>query len=395
MNILFLSPIYSTFIHTQVAKLLQMDDISGKAEFLVRRYAWMRSSNYRSNFQPERLTVRIPDEHSHLLFHPNLPRDLLLHMNARWIASILKKQYRKGDFDLIHAHTLFPAGATAMYLAKKWDIPFVVTTHGSDFYRIRPELNQTRGGRAYDKATARIVEKVLQYSDRIIAVSPGYAEDIHKIVPEAKVEVIPNSYDHTIFYPGDREEARRELGFPDGRTILLSVGHYTRTKGFEYLIEAMPTLVEKYGDIKLYLIGHGELEGNLQAMIDERKLQKHVELHSPVRHDELATWYRAADLYLQPSLNETFGLALAEAQACGLPAVTSTATGPSYILNLSKGGLMVPAEDPKALEQAITRILDDKELYAQIRTAAPGNVKKSLTNLEERIRLLYHKLLLR
>ncbi len=392
MRILFISPYYSTFVHSQVAALLKMEDISGSVEFIVRLYAWTRSRKYRRSFHPERLKVRVPDEISHLLFFPNLPRDWLLHRNAGWIASLLRRRYRKGDFDLIHAHTLYPAGAAAMQLAEAWNIPFVVTTHGADFYRTHPEHSRIRDDRIYDPKTIGIVEKVLRRADRVIAVSQGYADDILEFVPETKMEVIPNGYDHDTFFPGDRDESRRALSLPLDETILLSVGNYVRTKGFEYLIEAMPKLVERFGNIRLYLIGSGNLEERYRTLIDSLGMSNNILLHPPVRHDKLAKWYRAADLYLQPSLNETFGLALAEAQACGIPAVGTQTAGPSCILGISEGGILVPPADAKALQDAVIQLLEDKPQYNLMRQKAPENVRKSLVDPENRIHSLYIEL---
>ena len=393
MKVLYISPYYTTFVHSQVAKLLKMEDISGRVEFVVRLYAWWRSSKYRRSFQPEKLRISVPGEVSNLLFYPNLPRDWMQNLDAGWIAKSLKKRYRKGDFDLIHAHTLVPAGVAAMRLAEDWGIPFVVTSHGADFYRTHPEQARIRDDRLFNKKTIRSVANVLRRADRVIAVSQGFADDILTHHPDAKMDVIPNGYDHETFFPGDRNESRQALSLPKDGIILLGVGNYVRTKGFEYMIAAMPGLVERFGDIRLYLIGSGVYEERYRAMIDELEMDRHIVLHPPVRHDLLATWFRAADLYVQPSLNETFGLALAEAQACGLPAVSTHTAGPSYILGISKGGLLVPPGNTSALMDAVCELLENSYKYKQMQRLAPENTRNGLPGPEERIHSLYLELI--
>ncbi len=393
MNVLFISPLYSTFIHSQVVRLLEMEDISGRAEFLVRAYAWMRSPKYRCSFSPDKLRVVIPEELSHLLVYPNFPRDWLLHRNADWIAGRILQRYKEGAFDLIHAHTLHPAGTAAIKIARKWGIPVVITTHGADFYRLRSEVTKTRAGRPYDPQTARLVRSALHEANRIIAVSPSFAEEIASAFPQASVEMIPNSYDSTIFTPGDKQLARKELSIPEDEEMLLSVGHYTKTKGFEYLIGAVPCLVEKHPRLNLHLIGSGELKESFIELIRTLGMEKHVQLHPPVQHEKLTTWYRATDIYLQPSLSETFGLTLAEAQACGAPAIASLTAGPKYILGKTNGGILVAPMDTDALVRETGMLLECanvRELHAQMAT---DNAKLHLTYQEVKIRELYRELL--
>ena len=120
--------------------------------------------------------------------------------------------------------------------------------------------------------------------------------------------------------PDDRSETRQELGIPPGRVLLLYVGRLAAEKNTRVLFDAFELLTrEQPGRFHLMATGDGSQRGYLQ---DLQKSTDAVTWHSycPDMH-QLARYYRAADLFVHPGVQETFGLVALESQACGTPVV--------------------------------------------------------------------------
>ena len=120
----------------------------------------------------------IQSQKKHLTFFPGLPKNFLSHYYPVWISKILINKYRGEKFNLIHAHTLLPSGFVAYKLSKKWRIPFIVTSHGMDFYRCLPDVNKYRHAKQYNYKNLKKANIVLSKSNYIIAVSNNYSKQI-------------------------------------------------------------------------------------------------------------------------------------------------------------------------------------------------------------------------
>lgn len=139
-----------------------------------------------------------------------------------------------------------------------------------------------------------------------------------------KFTVIPNGIDLDVFHydASVRADVRRKLGW-DGKRIVGHAGRFTQAKNHRFLIEAFEALHEKQPDTKLVLIGEGELENEIRALVAQKGLTEAVSFLG-VR-DDLSRLYQGMDLFLFPSLFEGLGIVLIEAQACGVPVLTSDA----------------------------------------------------------------------
>lgn len=140
-------------------------------------------------------------------------------------------------------------------------------------------------------------------------------------IPPARITVIPGAADPAVFHPvHDRNEIRRELKLPEGRTLLLTVRNLVPRMGLEHLLEAMTMLGEEQQNLLLLIGGEGQLRRRLEELIRNRGLQDSVQLLGFVPEDQLPKYYQASDLVVMPTLQlEGFGLVTVEALACGTP----------------------------------------------------------------------------
>ena len=101
-----------------------------------------------------------------------------------------------------------------------------------------------------------------------------------------------------------RQSARRTLGLPPDRKILLAVGNLVEVKGHRYLVEAMAEVVKERQDVLCVIVGSGPLRGRLERQVRALGLEEHVRFVGGKPHEEIPIWMNACDVFVLPSLNE-------------------------------------------------------------------------------------------
>ncbi len=268
---------------------------------------------------------------------------VLYAMSLLRFLSRLRRDFR---FDLIDVHFAYPDGLAGVILGRAFRCPVMVTLRGSivrlSTYPLhRPQLRFALGGAA-----------------RVIAVSQSLKEVAVGLgIPSEKVRVVANGVDTTRFYPRDRDEARRHLGLPTDRTILLSVGGLNEGKGHHRVVEVLPNLLREHPDLLFVIVG-GERPADtvrplLNRLVQREGLARHVLLAGERPHEEIPFWLASADLLCLATRSEGWANVLLEASACGRPAVTTRVGGNAEVLPDDRFGLLVPPNDDRALEEAL------------------------------------------
>lgn len=176
-----------------------------------------------------------------------------------------------------------------------------------------------------------------------------------------QVHVVHHGVDAARFHPssdpGERERTRREIGTLAGETVALFVGAYGR-KGLACAVEAMALLSPgERAALRLVAVGAGDREAHLR-LARERGLGDRVVLLSHTK--EIGRVYRAADLFVFPTLYEPFGLVILEAMACGLPPIVSRDAGAAELIEHGVSGLLLEdPEDPRELAACLRRLASD------------------------------------
>jgi glycosyltransferase involved in cell wall biosynthesis len=172
--------------------------------------------------------------------------------------------------------------------------------------------------------------------------------------------------DHVVFHPARRmsvrKEARKELRLAGDRFAVLLVGNDWRNKGLPVLLDALTEL----GDLPVDLLVAGrEDHSSSRPLIVDRGLEDRVHLLPP--RTDVEFYYAAADAYAGPSLEDTFALPPAEAMACGLPVIVSSANGTCEIITDGVDGLiLVDPTDASTLSRMIRRLFEDREFRERL-----------------------------
>jgi glycosyltransferase involved in cell wall biosynthesis len=217
----------------------------------------------------------------------------------------------------------------------------------------------------------RLISPALRQLDRVFCVSEEVARRVRAVgVDPARIRLLPNRVDVSVFRPGAAAEQRTHLErrFPPGRRIL-TIGRATRQKNRDTVIRALRHLPPEY---RLIAVGRGDLDADRALARGEGVLDR-VHLVESVPNHELPAWYGFADCVCNPSRWEGFGIVFIEAAACGAAIVASDLPVLRSLLRHERDALLVAEyEDPAALAREVRRACEDAELRARLRANAPA-----------------------
>ncbi|SHK47145.1 glycosyltransferase family 4 protein [Rhodothermus profundi] len=276
------------------------------------------------------------------------------------------------DVDVVclqHEYGIFggPAGSHVLTLVRELRMPVVTTLH--TILR-EPDAEQRA-----------VLEELAALSDRVVVMTQRGKEFLQSIygVPESKIDLIPHGIPDVPFV--DPNFYKDRFGV-EGKIVLLTFGLLSRNKGIEYVIEALPAVLERHPHVVYIVLGAThphvrQVEGEsyrlfLQRRVRELGIEEHVIFHNRfVSLEELVEFIGAADIYLTPYLNReqiTSGT-LAYTVGCG-KAVISTPYWHAEELLADGRGILVPFRDADAIAKAINRLLDNEAERHAIRKRA-------------------------
>lgn len=290
-----------------------------------------------------------PVRHPRMFYLPGVAKSLDAAFYARALTAALREMPGRADIRLIDAHFEWPDAVGALYAARRLGLPIVCTLRG-----------KLHSQAAHPRKRRRIVN-MLRTAGALIAVSRALADDARRIAEaDLPITVIPNGIDGSMFRHVDeagRRAARDALGWDDGARYVVSVGHLQALKGFDRLVEVWPAVRSRIGDARLVLVGGpaGEpsFERRLRGRIEALNLRSSVTLAGRREPADVAKMLQAADLFALASRSEGWCNALAEALACGCPAVATDVGGNREIILDASLGRLVPPDDGEMLSTAL------------------------------------------
>jgi D-inositol-3-phosphate glycosyltransferase len=276
---------------------------------------------------------------------------------------------RTENYDVIHSH-YWLSGKVAMPAAKELGIPLVHTMH--TMARVK-NLNLAEGESPEPMIRVQGETQVVAAANALIANTDAEGASLvslYDACPDT-VHVVSPGVDLYTFTPGESRSAARELvGLPHDALVVSFVGRIQPHKGPEVLIRATSELV-KHSPLLRHKLVVNVMGGASGASTDEVDRLKEltswlgiddvVRFEPPVARQDLAQWYRAADLVVVPSYSESFGLVALEAQACGTPVVATAVGGLRTAVADGISGVLVDGHDPKAWSSVIARLLQEPQ----------------------------------
>jgi len=286
---------------------------------------------------------------------------------------------REYKMDIVHGQSPSSYGYA---LLRRGNMPFVVTLHGTSFgefgsYFDIPLSFINRNvifGAMGEMLAAFLTCIEYKCADKVIAVSKATAEETVRFyrLPKERVVAIHNGIDLLSFTDLRVEEEN------EGHTIL-SVGRLSWRKGYKYLIDAMPNILSEYPDAKLVIVGYGDQRTPLQWHVKKLGIESSVCFLDKVSGERLYSLYHEADVYVQPSLYEPFGITILEAMSMRKPVVATRVGGIPELITNGAEGLLVEPGNSLQLARAIINVFSDSSCRRRFGSNARKRVEREFT----------------
>ena len=292
--------------------------------------------------------------------------------------------FKRKKFDIIHAH-FGPNGKLVADMASVGiHVKFLTTFHGYD-------INM------YPKMYGSDIYNTLFQTGELFTANTAFTkQQMTKLdCDERKIEILPVGLDTGKF------EFHPRSAPDDKPIIILTIGRLVEKKGYEYSIKAFAKVAVKHRNIVYKIVGGGPLENELKSLVSELKLQKQVQFLGPLTQDEILKLYKQAHLFVLASVTadngdmEGQGLVLQEAQATGLPVISTLHNGiPDGVLD-GQSGFLVPEKDVNALAEKLEYLIENPQLWTQMGKCGNQFVEKKydIKILNQKLVSIYQKLL--
>lgn len=270
----------------------------------------------------------------------------------RWLVHFLKAE----KIDVVQTHLMY-ANILGSLAARSAKLPVVCTLHST---------HVKRGWRA--GLLKRLENYCLRkYARRILAVGDVVASAHEGQHGDRVVDVIPNGIPEPVDVPAtERKRLRREFGI-NGDPLVITVGRFSASKGYEDMIEAFKLLQEKDLKSKLVMVGSGSTQHAVRTQIEKLNLQHSVVLTGE-RHD-IPQLLASSDVFASSSHREGLPLSVLEAMMAGLP-IVATAVGDIPNVVTKETGVIVPPHQPEKLAAALEELLRDPAKREEMGKAA-------------------------
>jgi glycosyltransferase involved in cell wall biosynthesis len=277
--------------------------------------------------------------------HPVAPP---LGMKLGYVLAIprVRQLIRRIKPDILHAHYATSyglLGATASFH------PFVLSVWGDDI------LEAPRQSRLLKW----LVVNNLRRADHVTATSRVMAAEVARYLPGKPVHTIPFGIDTDLFRPGPD---RRALDAPVVGIVKLLRQEY----GVQYLLEAFARIAAEFPAARLRIVGDGPLRGRLEALAADLSIAGRTDFVGAVPHHRVPEQLAQMDVFVMPSLRESFGVAALEASACALPVLATRVGGIPEVVADGQTGFLVSPADALALVAKLRILLQDACLRTRL-----------------------------
>jgi glycosyltransferase involved in cell wall biosynthesis len=307
----------------------------------------------------------------------------------------LKRLQKRFGFELWQVTIGHPFGTAAVRFLKSLGTKVFLRCSGDDIQML-PEISY---GMRLNPSVDRQIRAAYPCFDIAIAISEAVRHELENIgVDPAKIHTIPNGVDNHRFQSSEtKSDIRRRLGIKDAARILLTVGRNHPKKGFSRIPEVLQSLLAHDKNILWMLVGPGHDEVIAKAkhlgVQDALLVRELTRQGSPdVPSQELIDLYHAADIFVFPTLIETFGIVVIEAMAAGLPVVSTRVPGVQELVSHGTNGFLSDADDMSSIVKHIQSLSNDRALYERVRQQALAAAKRyDWSTIADEYQRLYHE----
>jgi teichuronic acid biosynthesis glycosyltransferase TuaC len=273
-------------------------------------------------------------------------------MYQRTIGLFLKAIDKRVEYDIIHIQASggifsFISAITGTIASQILNKRLIVTFHYSE----------TKKFVAHNRHVFRFV---VDRTDKLILVSHKQEEAVVSLLrgTSEKIVVLPNGFKNSLYYSMDKEMCRTQLKLPLDKKIIFNISNLIEPKGHKYLLSAISDIISVSDNYLCYIAGKGYFKKRLDLLVTDLNLGENVRFIGWISDNEIPIWMNACDLFVFPSLAESFGIVQIEAMACGKPVVATRNGGSEEVIISEDFGLLVEPANPNDLAEKICLALN-------------------------------------
>lgn len=255
--------------------------------------------------------------------------------------------------DIVHAHWTYEFG----WAAQDSGLPCLITCHDAPWMILRLMKDFYRAGRLL------MARHVLRRAQHLTAVSPYLLDELSRMAA-APIEIVPNPLPNTTLVRG-WNRSHDEFAHRPARVIMIING-WSKIKNAAVGMAGLARLKRMRPDVKVDLVGPGFGKGEIaEKWARDRDMNALFNFHGQKPHQDTQQLLLQADILVHPSLEESFGMTVAEAMAFGVPVVAGIRSGAiPWVTGNGQAGLLVDVHSEEAIAQSVDRLLTEPQLYA-------------------------------
>ena len=289
--------------------------------------------------------------------------------------------------DIVQVFFGIPAGGGAYLLKKFRNVPYVVFLGGRDVPRPDPDPPYYRWLYMLLKP---IIRAIWDNAGAVVSCSEGLRDLAHATDTDVNIDIIPDGLDPDSFEPTQREAHPKIVR-------CLSIGRLIPRKGFQFLIRALPQILDKAKcKFEIEIVGDGPYEEGLTTLAKELNVDSYIHFTGSVEYRELPQKYRDADIFILPSLAEGMPLVVLEAMGTGLPIIASRVQGIDELVADDVNGVLFDPGDVDGLAECIIKLIDGGQNRLEMGNASIDMLKQNerynWKNIAEEYLTLYNEL---
>lgn len=296
------------------------------------------------------------------------------------------REWRKMQFDLVHAHCPFTTGDLAYSAAKKQNIPLVATFHS----KYRQDFEHNVSCKLVVDWMVKHIIRFYEKADEVWIPQAAVEPTLREYGYKGHVEVVENGNDFSTpkaKIAEMRKEMREELGMAPDETMLLFVGQHIWEKNIGFILDALALI--KQEPFHLFMVGTGYAVSEIRKKITLLGLSHKVTMLGNIHDRErLKRIDAAADLFLFPSLYDNAPLVVREAAAMHTPALMLQESTAAEVIKADVNGFLTP-NDLQAYANQISYLIAHRDLVKQVGDKASMTISRSWENVMEEVVMRY------
>jgi glycosyltransferase involved in cell wall biosynthesis len=262
----------------------------------------------------------------------------------------LHNYIKRHEINVVHTHG-YKANLYGLLASRGLSVPIIATCHNW--------TRQTIALRIY----ACLDILILKRFAKVVSVSMDVAERLRAGgLRDQRVTVIHNGVE--VCAKDEKNEKHVSCDFSTNETVIGAVGRLVPEKGFQYLFQAAPTIIEKFPHVKFLIIGEGPFRKELEDLSRDLGIQSHVVFTG--KREDMKALYDRMDIFVLPSLNEGMPMSILEAMAAQRPVIGTAVGGVPALVIPEQTGLLVQPADSAGLTGALIRLMNDSDLRTSL-----------------------------